>query len=319
VVTRVVAITGALGYVGGRVSKHLAENTADYLRLGCRQIAGHPEWLVNGEIVPYDLQDAASLDRFCRGADTVIHLAAANENVCAADPELALRVNVSGALHLLRSAIRAGVKRFLYFSTAHVYGSPLLGLIDEQSLPRPAHPYSISHRVTEDFVLAAHDKGELLGIVVRLSNGFGVPERASVDRWTLIVNDLCRQAVVSRKLVMRSSGLDERNFVTLHDVGRAVVHLLGLPKEQLGNGLFNLASERSMRVIDLVELIAGRTEQVLGFRPVIERPDATGVALHMPLDLLIEKLKKTGFDLRGDMADEIDATLRLCRDAFAMH
>ncbi len=314
--TRIVAITGALGYVGGRVAKHLAENTPYYLRLGCRNIAERPEWMVKGEIIPYDLQDAASLDKFCRGADTVIHLAATNENVCTENPELALRVNGLGAVHLLRAAISTGVKRFLYFSTAHVYGSPLLGVLDEQTLPRPTHPYAITHRVTEDFVLAAHDKGELCGIVVRLSNGFGVPERASVDRWTLIVNDLCRQAFTSRKLVMRSPGLDERNFVTLHDVGRAVVHLLKLPEKRLGNGLFNLASERSMRVIDLVELIAERTEKTLGFRPAIERPVAAGITPQIHLDFRIDKLKKTGFDLRGDMAGEIDATLRLCRDAF---
>jgi UDP-glucose 4-epimerase len=245
----------------------------------------------------------------------VVHLASINENVCAADPLRALNVNGTGTLRTLLAAIKAGAGRFIYLSTAHVYGSPLTGTISEATLPRPVHPYAISHRVAEDFVLAARARGDIEGIVLRLSNGFGAPERAEVDRWTLLVNDLCRQAATTKRMVMRSAGDDSRDFITLEDTARAVAHFLALDQTALGDGLFNVGSGHSMQVRAVVDLIAQRCDAMLGFRPEIVRP-APHVAAPPPLDYRIDKLRASGFAPTADMRSEIDATLQLCRDAF---
>ena len=116
--------------------------------------------------------------------DAIVHLAAMNEMDCARDPAAALEVNTALTLRLLNAAVAAGVRRFVYLSTAHVYGAPLRGHIDERALPRPVHPYAITHRAAEDFVLAAFDAGRIEGVVLRLSNGVGAPAHAAVDRWT---------------------------------------------------------------------------------------------------------------------------------------
>jgi len=313
-----VLISGGLGYVGGRMATHFAYHSDFFLRLGTRRAEQpSPHWLARGELVTLDMLDQAQIDAACRGVRHVVHLAAANENMAAADPELSLQVNGLGTLKLLRAAIRAGVERFVYLSTAHIYGSPLVGTISESTLPRPVHPYAITHRTAEDFVLAAHDKGEIVGIALRLSNGFGVPERADVDRWSLIVNDLCRQAVTGGTIQMRSAGLDQRDFISLEDAARAVLHIINLPRAQIGDGLFNVGGGCSMRVIELVELIAQRCHAVLGFQPLVIRPDPTSVAQLPPLDYRMDKLLATGFALQGNMVDEIDATLRLCQAAFS--
>lgn len=313
----VVLLTGGLGYVGGRVSRYLAETSDCHLRLGTRDASQPPpEWLVRCELVALDLLDDASLAAACRGVKSLVHFAALNEIDSAADPQQALTVNGLGSLRLLRAAIDAGVERFIYFSTAHVYGSPLAGRLTEESLPRPQHPYAITHRTAEDFILAAHDKKEIAGIVLRLSNGFGAPERAAVNRWTLIANDLCRQAVTARKLVLRSSGLQYRDFITLTDVGRAVLHVLQLDRATCGDGLFNLGGQSSMRIIEIVEKIAERCEAVLGFRPEIQKPAASADEQVLSLDYRMDKLKGTGFSLLSNIDEEIDATLLLCRRAF---
>ena len=312
-----VLITGGLGYVGGRVAQALADNPQLFLRLGTRQAdLPVPTWFANGEAVSLDIMRDEDLDAACRGVRSVIHLAAMNEIDSTADPQQALIINSLGTLKVLRAAERAGAERFIYFSTAHVYGAPLVGTITEQTLPRPIHPYAITHHVAEDFVLAANDQGTLTGIVLRLSNGFGAPINAGVNRWTLIVNDLCRQAVTTKKLALRSSGLQQRDFITLADVGRAVAHFLDLPAEQCDNRLFNLGGDASLRIIDITERIADRCESILGFRPAIERPDPNPGETSEPLDYRIDKLKATGFSLIGNFDEEIDATLRLCQQAF---
>lgn len=313
-----VLITGGLGYVGGRVARHLAENSAFDLRLGVRRDIPAPGWLKSGKLVTVDLLDEASLAEACRGVKHIIHFAALNEIDSGSDPEQALVVNGLGSLKLLRAAIKAGAERFIYFSTAHVYGSPLAGVLTEDSLPRPQHPYAITHRTAEDFVLAARDKKEIEGMVVRLSNGFGAPERADVNRWTLLANDLCKQAVVDRKLVLRSSGLQARDFITLEDVGRAVLHLLNLPVQACGNGLFNLGGENALRIIDVAQRVADRCEAVLGYKPEVQRPLPAPGETTISLDYRMDKLKSTGFSLLSNMDGEIDATLKLCNHAFGI-
>ena len=313
----IVLITGGLGYVGGRVSRYLADNTDYKLRITTRQNEAQvPEWLRNGGMIHADLISEKDLKMACAGVRYIVHLAALNEIESYTNPELALTVNGLGSLNLLRTAEKAGVERFIYFSTAHVYGAPLQGIITEETLPRPVHPYAITHRTAEDFVLAAHDRDTLTGIVLRLSNGFGAPVRPDVDRWTLLVNDLCRQAVTTRKLVLRSAGFQKRDFITLSDVSRAVSHFLSLPVDQCGGGLFNLGGECSLRIIDMVELIAERCYEVLGFKPEIIRPESLSHEPSTMLEYSIKKLKSTGFVLNKNMNTEIDATLLFCQNEF---
>jgi UDP-glucose 4-epimerase len=208
------------------------------------------------------------------------------------------------------------VRRFIYFSTAHIYGAPLVGAISEQTVPRPIHPYAITHKVAEDFVLAALDQGKIDGIVLRLSNGFGAPVAAEVNRWTLVVNDLCRQAVSTGKLVLRSNGLQQRDFITLQDTARCVAHFIALPKADCGDGLFNLGGECSRSIYAITQMVAARCQVVLGFTPAIERIEPQPGEQGLELEYSIAKLKASGFSLHNRYEDEIDATLVLCQKAF---
>lgn len=315
--TTSVLITGGSGYVGGRIVRRLASREDILIRIGCRQREEvlHPK-LACGSLVPLDMMSSVSLASACSGIDTIIHLAALNEIDSESDPEQALMVNGLGTLKLLRAAEQAGVRRFIYFSTAHVYGAPLEGVITERSLPRPVHPYAITHHIAEDFVLAAHDRNVLTGIVVRLSNGFGAPVDPSVNRWTLLVNDLCRQAVISRILTLRSSGLQRRDFIALEDVARAVEHFIFLTPSLCSDGLFNLGGESSFKVIEIAERVAARCQVLFGYIPEVRRPQPLPDENCADLDFNIEKLKSSGFYLSGNMDEEIDATLLLCKEAF---
>lgn len=315
--TREVLITGGLGYVGCRIARFLAGRPDMTLRLGTRRKdEAAPEWLKNGRVVQMDFESPDSLRGALAGVDCVMHLAAMNELDSAANPEGALIVNGLYSLKLLNAAMLAGARRFIYFSTGHVYGSPLEGRITEDSLARPTHPYAITHRVSEDFVLAAHDQKKLVGVVLRLTNGFGAPERADVNRWTLLVNDLCKQAVTTGVLVLRSSGMQYRDFITLEDVARAAGHFADIPAQACAKGIFNLGGQRPMTILEMTERIGARCQTVLGFRPRIVRPEAAESEVPRPLDFCIDRLKATGFTLTGDMDAEIDATLCLCKKAF---
>mgnify|MGYP001810119396 CR=1 FL=1 len=315
--SKTILITGGLGYVGGRVSKFLAENT-DYnlIITDINQKTLKPNWLENGKIVHLDLA-SEKINEVCNGVDCIIHLAAINEIESGENPQKALLINSLGSLKLLISAEENNVKRFIYFSTAHVYGSPLVGDIDEEKLTRPVHPYSITHKVAEDFILALHDKKKIEAVVLRMSNSFGAPIDPNVNRWTLLVNDLCRQAVTTKKMVLKSSGLQVRDFIPLNDVCRAIQHFITIPKDKLNDGIFNLGGEKTYSILEMTQLIAERCNVVLGFYPEIKKEQQTTNDKTEGLKYSINKLRATGFSPMNDFNEEIDNTLVFCNEHFS--
>jgi UDP-glucose 4-epimerase len=310
-----VLLTGGLGYLGGRLACALVA-VGHQVRCGTRRPgAAAPDWLPGMSMVMLDWASTETLTEACRGVDCIIHLAAMNEVESTRDPVGALEMNGLASLRLLEAAKAAGVRRFVYFSTAHVYGAPLQGSIDETSLPRPVHPYAITHKVAEDFVLAAHDRKQIEGVVIRLSNGFGAPVTPDVDRWTLLVNDLCRQAAINGELRLNSAGSQLRDFITLADVARAVNHLLQLDAGQLADGLFNLGGGKAMSILEMTERIAARWRALTGRDIAIVRPAGDGVP-PPALNYRCDKLAATGFTLTGQVDREIDDTLQLCLRSF---
>ncbi|MBI3793269.1 MAG: SDR family oxidoreductase, partial [Nitrospinae bacterium] len=195
---RKILITGGAGYLGARVARQLSSRSDLEIVLGSRTAQGSPAWLPSATVVKADISSDESLFEACRGVDSILHMAAMNDAECARDPVGALECNGVGSVRLLEAAKKQNVSRFIYPSTAHVYGVPLEGRVEETMLCRPRHPYATSHKAAEDAVLAAHDDVKIIGLVLRLSNGFGAPAHRDVNCWALLVNDLCRQAVTKR-------------------------------------------------------------------------------------------------------------------------
>ena len=306
-----ILITGGFGYVGGRITRYLGEaQGAAALRVLTRRGPDRiPGWAKAIEVVRGDLRDGAALATAVAGIHTVIHLAASDEVVSGKDPDEALEVTGRGTYRLLQAAREAGVRRFLYFSTFHVYGPWVRGRITEETATRPVHPYAITHRLAEDYVnWFRHEQG-IETLILRLSNAIGWPADPLVDRWTLVFNDLCRQAVLSGHLRLRSDGSQVRDFITLTDVARAVEHCLDL--SDWGDGLFNLGSGQSLTVLQLAEAIAAAYAESRGKRLRIERGPGRPGESTSAFEFCIEKLLATGFVLRGSFLEETIGTFAL--------
>jgi UDP-glucose 4-epimerase len=307
-----IAITGGLGYLGGRVAAHLKKAGYSPRLLTRNTDRNLPDWTNGLEVVGADIGEVASLETAFSNIDQVIHLAAMNAPESAGDPDAAKIVNVGGTRNVVNAAKNVGVTRMIYMSTAHVYGAPLRGHLDELAATTNLHPYAATHRRAEDIVL---NESEIEGVVLRLSNGVGQPLDNAADCWMLIANDLCRQAVTNNELVLRGSGLDKRDFIPLGEVTRAVGHFTELEKSQVADGLFNLAASKAVTTLSLAEQVASRAEIVLGTRPEIQC--GRGEDKPAPeFDICIDKLTATGFSINRDLNAELDATLLFCRDHF---
>jgi UDP-glucose 4-epimerase len=266
-----------------------------------------------------DVLDEDSINKCLndKNIDIIIHLAASNEIDSMNDPELALRINTQGTYKLLSAANANNVNKFIYFSTFHVYGEALNSIITEESTTRPFHPYAITHRAAEDFVTYFNHYFGMKTLIFRLSNCYGYPMHKEVNRWTLVFNDFCKQAVTTGRIILKSSGKQYRDFISLHNVARAVHHFVFVVPDKWGDGLYNLGGNCSMSILEAARKISDIYNEKYK-KEIIEiktKPDANSI-ISRPVKYSIEKLVETGFSLKGDMVLEIKKTMELCEEFF---
>jgi len=314
-----ILITGGLGYVGGRIANYLKEKEPHtHIFLTTRNMNRKlPQWTEKFTILEMDILDESSISNCLRDKDIdiIIHLAALNEIDSMKDPKSALEVNTKGTYRLLDLACNAGIKNLIYFSTFHVYGDVLESVITEKTPTRPFHPYAITHRAAEDFVNYFKHYYGIKTLIFRLSNGYGYPMHKEVNRWTLVFNDLCKQAMTGDKILLKSSGKQYRDFISLHDVARAVHHFIFNIPDRWGDGLYNLGGNCSMSILEVAQKISDiyRTKYKKEIK-LKAKQDDTNLIISKSVKYDIKKLVGTGFTLKGDMFSEIERTMELYKE-----
>ena len=157
-------ITGSSGFVGRALLTRLAtfNQRPPLLRLLERRPTAPPTVF---QSCAGDLGDLQSLRRACEGIDTVIHLAGIAHVGSAASAE-ARAINLDGSLSLLRMAIDAGVKRFVFLSST---------LSSDQSIQ-----YGRDKHAVEEALLAAAAAGSIEVVILRAVNIYGVGMRGNI-------------------------------------------------------------------------------------------------------------------------------------------
>ncbi len=136
-----------------------------------------------------------------------------------------------------------------------------------------------------------------------------------VNRWTLVFNDLCKQAVTEGKILLKSSGEQYRDFISLHDVARAVHHFIFVAADRWRDGLYNLGGNCSTSILEVAQKILNVYKSKYKKEIKIERKQDNNCSIiSKPVKYDIEKLIGTGFNLKGDMFYEIDKTMELCKE-----
>jgi UDP-glucose 4-epimerase len=312
-----ILVVGAFGFIGGRLSEFLIK-AGHQVVLGTRKKLDSPVWLPYARVVQLAWDDDATLVQACKDVDVVIHAAGMNAQDCAADPVAALAFNGLATARLVAAATRVGVKKFIYLSTAHIYSSPLVGYISEETCPRNLHPYATSHLAGEHMVLSANSRNEIQGIVLRLSNSFGAPMHKDANCWMLLVNDLCKLAVEKRKLVLKTSGLQQRDFIGLDEVCRVTekIAVANLASRQIN--IFNVGSGVSQTVLEMAQLIQQRCAKMFGYYPSLERVHSGLEESPPPLTYAVKGLNLVDISCENsDKTLEIDRLLNFCHVASA--
>jgi UDP-glucose 4-epimerase len=303
-----VVVTGAGGYVGGRLVAVL-QNRGWEVRCVGREPAN---WL-GVEQIMCDLAngDTARLLPALDGADAVIHLAGESEVVSARDPAGALAATTAATESVAEACASMRVRRLVYMSTVHVYGDRMVpgATLTEDLRPEPRSAYAISRLASEHIAASrASDRYDL--VAFRLTNSIGAPQHPSVDRWSLVANDLCRQGAVLGHLELRSSGMQWRDFVPLSAVCEAVA-VAAASDSPLLPGTYNLGSGRPITVRHLAALIQDEFERQTAVRPELHAPEPEPdppAAYHVSVD----SAARYGIQPASGVEDAIEETVRFC-------
>lgn len=258
-----VLITGANGFIARRFMAYLNEQTS----LEVRTTTANKDIVssING-LYYLDLKQVNEVNfDFLESIDVVFHLASMNEVDCVSFIKDALIVNGYASLKLYEEAAKRGVKRFIYLSTAHVYGQQE-GSVSVNSNVNPIHPYSISKYLGEQLIKAS--KSNLDFIILRLSNSFGYPVQKETSRWKLLVNDLCKQAIYDKKIQLNSNGRQYRNFIPLSEFLPLLQHLI-YSDELKWNETYNVSGFNAT-VLAMAHKVAEVSSEYLNKNIVVE-------------------------------------------------
>lgn len=238
--------------------------------------------------VALDLFDPASItaDQF-RGFDALVHSAGVIDEDFVISPGAGYMKGTLAAKILMESALSAGVRHFVYISSAHVYG-PLEGNIDERKNCAPLSDYAIAHYATEQILnrITRSGTGQVRALALRPCATYGLPrDMERFTRWSLVPFNLPRQAVLSRRITLYP-GSDQvfRNFVGADSIGRHVEDFLR-PSDITGFHVRNPLGEATLSIYDFARCCARVYQDLTGEVCSVEMSPAAPVStLRPPLE-----------------------------------
>ena len=237
-----VLVAGAGGYVGIPLCKALLEKGHRVVGLD-RYFFGREKLaeLTDHERFELVLEDLRYFDpELMRGVDAVMDLAGLSNDASAAiDPKLTREINCDGAIRLARAAKEAGIRRYVYSSSASVYGNGMKTSLQESDECNPLTEYAKSKLAVEQELLRLADSA-FEPVIFRNATVFGLAPRMRFD---LAVNIMTLRAWKERVIYIMGGGDQWRPFVHVSDVVKAL--LLGLEGDaaQVAGQIFNVGSE----------------------------------------------------------------------------
>jgi len=239
-----VLVTGASGFVAKHVMSYLSSHGHEPVPT---DVAGGPNAgsvtdrsFVFGELGRLDFE-------------AVVHLAGiADLGRTIENPYSAFEVNSYGTLNMLELALRKNVKRFVYASSANVYGAPRSNPVTEEAAFNPRVPYDFSKVAGEAFVMGYHRAKGLPVSITRAWLLFG-----EYDAPTRAVPRFIASCLRNEPIRLFNSGRDTTAPSHAENYGRLVAGLI--EKDAAVGQAFNFAGEKTITIRELADLVRSLT------------------------------------------------------------
>ena len=295
-----VLVTGGCGFVGSRICEFLQNSGYEATALDI-----NPQNALPGvKVRQVDIRDYLAVDRACRGADAVMHLAAlVGVPLSLENPKLFWEVNTAGTLNVLEAVRKREVRRLFFASSNAVYGQyPVLdGGIPEDHPKRPANPYGASKLAGEALVDSYHQSYGIDCVTARWSSVYGPKQQERNVVWIFI-----ERALRGEPLYLHGGGQQGRDFTYVDDVAQGGV--LALEKGR-GGEVYNISSGATRTVRELAEAI----QKEIPGTELVEGPERAGDASQGALDIS-KAAAEFGYSPKVDLEMGIRKCIRWMRE-----
>jgi UDP-glucose 4-epimerase len=257
-----VLITGGAGFIGSHLVDRLQAlghgvRVLDNLSTGRRENLPADDSV---ELLLGDIRDPAAVLAAVAGVDAIVHLAAVASVQASVDDPLATHAsNFDGTLNLLEAARLAGVRRFLYASSAAVYGDNSELPLDEEAKPRPLTPYAADKLAGEHYLQFYASQYGLDTTAFRFFNVFG-PRQDPTSPYSGVISIFVDRLAHDQAVTIFGDGRQTRDFVYVGDLTRLLAEALRL--RSLSGQVINVGRGQAASLLDLIaalEQASGRS------------------------------------------------------------
>lgn len=286
-----ILVIGGSGYIGKNLLTYLSE------------LDGVRATLLNrnserANIQPFTISTEIDYKQF-KNKDVVINLASPSENDYRVDAVSSLYNYINFIKKITAAAKNTGAKKLIHISTIKVYGTELIGLVNEDSKINPQNIYSLAHSIAEKIIVDNFKNP----IILRVANGYGGIISNS-NSWDLIVNNFCYQAVKKNKITIISKVDALRSYISVPEICRAIVIMIN---NNVDGGIYNVGCNSTIRLSELADIIQKRCEE-LGISCKTDKE------FHLSLkdskwSLDDKKLKSVGVNIINQLNSEIPKIL----------
>ena len=254
-----ILVTGGAGFIGSHtvdalLSLGIRVWVLDDLSTGSRHNLkswrGHPGLKFKlGSVTDY-----STVEAIAKRVDAIIHLAAiSSPAISLKKPELTNAANVLGTLNLLKAAADNHVQRFVFASSAAIYGNTNVTKISEAAPLRPISPYGVSKLAAEKYCEVYHTIHGLSTVSLRYFNVYGQRQRAD-NPYSGVIAIFARKLMAGRRTTITGNGLQSRDFVHVSDVVNS--NLLALTTEEGVGKSYNIGTGRATSIKRLHSILA---------------------------------------------------------------
>ncbi len=260
-----VLVTGGAGFIGSHlVDRLLAAGNGvivlDNLSTGKRE--NLPTDARGLEFVAGDIRSVDTVRRCMQGVDGVVHLAAvASVQASIDDPVGTHQTNFDGTLNLLEAARMAGVQRFVYASSAAVYGDTQQLPVAEDSRLQPLSPYAADKLAGEHYLNYYFNKHGLATTAFRFFNIYG-PRQDPSSPYSGVISIFVDRIKGGTPVTIFGDGHQTRDFVFVADLADLLAQTLSRPglagkTVNVGTGV----ESSLLQLLDALGALAGRSIQ----------------------------------------------------------
>jgi len=254
-------VTGGAGFIGSHIVDKLIEKGNNVLVLDDFS-TGKEENLMqhkenpNLQIIRGSVCENISEKIKNQKLDGIFHIAGlASVQSSLENKTRSFNLNAQSTINLLQLCVEKDIKRFIFASSAAVYGNQEKIPVSENLNPLPLSPYAEHKKLSEDFCKAFQKNRGIETIALRMFNVYG-PRQDPKGQYSALIPKLIESISEDKKFTIYGDGKQTRDFVYVGDVAEAYIKSGETTNKNCFGKVFNIASGESASVNEIFEKVA---------------------------------------------------------------